>query len=164
MSDTYKVPPENWKKMCGMAAGVAMAPGYLITQMVMDLTDESRTGHKAAMKWFDAWKKDTLSDTSFVAYLFQVAEGPDAVLELHDRIRNALEDMEINEPEDQISLREEIADCTDQLRQWYRCYYDYYRDQRADKDLAEAMGRLLLWRARSRAWWQRNKLSSGWVL
>lgn len=163
MGDTYKIPSEAWKKMCGMAAGVAMAPGYLITQMVLDLTDEDRAGHKTAMKWFDTWKRDTFSDASFVGYLFQVAQGPDAVLQLHDRIQSALEDMEINEPEDQIKLREEAAECGTQLLQWYRWYYEYYRDRREDKSLAEAMGRLLIWRARSHAWSQRNKLSSGQI-
>lgn len=161
--DTYKIPKENWKKMCGMAAGVAMPAGYLVVQMVLDLTDEERAGHKAAMAWFDAWKKDTFSDTSFVSYLFQIAQGPDAVLWLNDSIQADLEDLEINTPDDQIALRKEIADYTDQLRQWYRHYYDYYRNRRADKNLAEAMGRLLIWRARSRAQWQRNKMYNGQI-
>lgn len=146
-----------WKEFCRLAAGVAMDPRYLIAQMVTDLVDEEREGHEAAGKWFDFWKCDTYADTSFTSYLFRVAGGPEEVLQLHDDIQSALSDLEYNGEDEQIVIRGEIGEYMDQLREWHRQYMDYYGNRREDKTLAEAMGRLILWRARSRAQGQKNK-------
>lgn len=153
----YGMQESVWKEFCRLAAAVAMDPRYLIAQMVTDLVDEDREGHEAADKWLEHWKRDTYADTSFVSYLFLVGGGPEEVLQLHDNIQSALGDLECNEADAQIVIREEIGEYMDQLREWHRQYIDYYGDRRADKTLAEAMGRLILWRARSRAQGQKNK-------
>ena len=153
----YGMQESAWKEFCRLAAGVAMDPRYLIAQMVTDLVDENREGHEAAGKWFAFWKCDTYADTSYVSYLFRVAGGPDEVLQLNDDIQSALDDLECNEADEQIAIRGEIGEYMDRMREWYRQYMDYYGDRRADKTLAEAMGRLILWRARSRAQGQKNK-------
>lgn len=159
----YGLEEEYWKEFCRLAAGVAMDPWYLITQMISDLVDEDRVGHKDSEQWFNHWKRDTYADTSFVAYLFLIGGGPEDVLKLHDNIQDALYDLEHNEADVQIDIREEIKEYMDQIRAWYRHYFDYYGAKRADKTLEEAMGRLITWRARCRAQGQKNERAS-WIV